>query len=76
MGNDLQHVGRNLKRISEYKLNEKYVEQNVKQQAGFLGELIDEARKNKKFIRAGKSERVRNSIINRKWCAHKRSDEH
>lgn len=60
-GSNLNHEGRSLKNIKEYKINENYVTQNIKQQAGFDAELIDEARRNKNNIRTGKKERVRTS---------------
>lgn len=60
-GNDLGHQGRNLKDISGYKVNEAYKQQNIKQQAGFSGELIKEARDNKNAILQGKTERTRTS---------------
>lgn len=58
-GTDLGHSGRNLKQISKYKLNPEYKEQNIQQQAGFSGELIKEARDNKKAILSGKTTRTR-----------------
>lgn len=60
-GVDLVHKGRSLKDIKKYRINEKYNIQNIKQQAGFDAELIDETRRNKANIRSGKSERVRTS---------------
>lgn len=41
---------RSLKKISEGKLNPNYVEQNIKQQAGFSAEVASVARKNSKAI--------------------------
>lgn len=49
-GNDIGHKGRNLKDISEYKLNDKYKENNLKQQSGFSGELLKEANDNREAI--------------------------
>lgn len=59
VGNDLNHKGRNLKVIKSYKINPKYSKINIKQQAGFSAELLQEARMNKKYILSGKSERMR-----------------
>lgn len=58
-GNEIIHKGRNLKKISNYKINLDYEEINLKQQAGFSAELIEEARKNKEAILTGKATRVR-----------------
>lgn len=58
-GRDLNHQGRSLKEISEYKVNPKYKNQNLHQQAGFDAELLDEARKNKNAILEGKKTRTR-----------------
>lgn len=60
-GNDLGHKGRSLLGISEYKLNSDSQERirNIKQQAGFSAELIEEARENKRKILVGSSNRVR-----------------
>lgn len=58
-GNEISHYGRNLKQISEYKINPEYCDQNVKQQAGFSAELVNEARKNKKLINAQSEIRIR-----------------
>ncbi len=60
-GVDLEHKGRNFKDIKNYKINQKYIEQNIKQQAGFDAELIDEARRNKLNIQLDNSQRVRTS---------------
>lgn len=60
-GRDLNHKGRSLKGISKYKLSTEYKEQNIKQQAGFSGELLQEARNNKKAILAGDTTRTRTS---------------
>lgn len=58
-GDEIAHHGRNLKDISNYKVNPKYSETNLKQQAGFSAELVEEARKNKEAILAGDKTRVR-----------------
>ena len=58
-GNDLNHQGRSLKEISEYKLNRQYKQQNIKQQSGFSAELLDEARKNKQRIIDNGQTRIR-----------------
>lgn len=58
-GMDLGHKGRSLQKISEYKLNERMREQNIKQQAGFSAELVEEARKNQRNILEGNKVRLR-----------------
>ncbi len=58
-GNDIGHQGRNLKDISNYKVNPKYADANIKQQAGFSGELVKEARDNQEAILKGDSTRTR-----------------
>ncbi|MGL4866247.1 MAG: hypothetical protein ACRC4T_24410, partial [Cetobacterium sp.] len=58
-GNDLNHLGRSLKRINKYKINEDYRETNIKQQAGFSAELIKEARDNKENIINGEAVRTK-----------------
>ncbi|MGL5098496.1 MAG: hypothetical protein ACRC6B_00400, partial [Fusobacteriaceae bacterium] len=58
-GNDIGHKGRTLKDISEYKLNDQYKDTNLKQQSGFSGELIKEARDNKEAILNGDKSRTR-----------------
>ena len=60
-GKDVGHQGRNLKEISNYKINEQYAETNYKQQAGFSGELIKEARDNRRAILEGDKSRTRTS---------------
>ena len=52
-GNDLNHQGRSLEKINQYKLNEKYKQQNIKQQAGFDAELLEEANRNHDAILKG-----------------------
>lgn len=58
-GSDLNHQGRNLKDISNYKVNPDYEAQNIKQQSGFSAELIKEARDNKEAIISGDTTRTR-----------------
>lgn len=58
-GNDIGHLGRSLKNINEYKISEEYRKINIKQQAGFSGELIKEARDNKQNILNGKTFRTK-----------------
>ena len=58
-GNEIAHQGRNLKDISNYKLNPKFKDINIKQQSGFSAELIEEARINKESILSGETTRVR-----------------
>lgn len=58
-GNDIGHKGRNLEDISKYKLNDQYKDNNLKQQSGFSGELIKEARDNKEAILDGDKSRTR-----------------
>ena len=60
-GNDIGHKGRSLTGISQYKLNPdpQLRSKNVKQQAGFSAELVEEARKNREYILEGKRDRVR-----------------
>lgn len=58
-GNELIHKGRNLKKISKYKVNPKYTKQNIKSQAGFSAELLEEANQNKQAILRGDSVRRR-----------------
>lgn len=48
---------RSLKKVSEGKLNPDYVEQNLKQQAGFSAEISSVARKNSKAIIDGETKR-------------------
>lgn len=50
LGNDLGHKGRSLKEISQYKINEKYKEQNIKQQSGFSAEILEESKHNQEEI--------------------------
>lgn len=57
-GNELAYKGRNLKNISEYKVNPEYESQNIKQQSGFSAELIKEARDNKEAIKSGNPNRT------------------
>lgn len=61
LGNDLNYKGRSLKQIKNYKSNPNNSNISDKQQAGFAGELIKEARDNKKAIRSGDSTRTRNT---------------
>ena len=49
-GNELPHKGRSLKRISEYKVNRDYAEQNMKQQSGFTAELLEESNRNREAL--------------------------
>lgn len=49
---------RSLKSISKYNTNENYVENNIKQQAGFSGELKEQARQNAENIIKGKTSRT------------------
>lgn len=58
-GNEIIFKGRSLKKISEYKINPEYRQQNINQQAGFSAELIKEARDNKKAILSGSNTRTR-----------------
>ncbi len=58
-GIDLGHQGRSLKQISEYKVNEDYKNQNIKQQSGFSAELVQEARENSEAIRNKSTNRTR-----------------
>lgn len=58
-GDEIVHKGRNLKDISNYKVNPKYEEINLKQQSGFSAELIEESRSNKEAILSGKETRIR-----------------
>jgi|GEM_PF-1969693 len=60
-GNDLHHVGRNLRDISKYKTGKipSQIDKILKSQAGFSGELIKEARDNKAAILSGQSTRTR-----------------
>ena len=60
-GKVLYHKGKSLKEISKFKLSTEYREQNIKQQSGFSGELIKEARDNKKAILSGDGTRTRTS---------------
>lgn len=57
-GKEEAYKGRNLKDISDYKINPDYEAQNIKQQSGFSAELIKEARDNKKAIISGDSTRT------------------
>ncbi|MEG2847771.1 MAG: hypothetical protein RR904_03230 [Bacilli bacterium] len=59
LGNDIGHHGRSLEKIGNYKINQKYREINIKQQAGFSAELIKEARDNKNNIINGETSRTR-----------------
>ncbi len=58
-GNDIGHQGRNLKDISNYKVNDNHADANIKQQAGFSGELVKEARDNQEAILKGDTTRTR-----------------
>lgn len=58
-GDEIIHKGRNLKDISNYKVNKEYESQNIKQQSGFSAELIEEARQNKEAILSESKVRTR-----------------
>lgn len=58
-GVDLGHKGRNLRDISNSKVNPEFKDNNIKQQAGFSAELLTEAEANKKNILEGNTNRVR-----------------
>ena len=58
-GNELLHKGRSLEKISQYKVNPDYAQQNLKQQSGFSAELLEEANRNKEAILSGDSLRRR-----------------
>ena len=58
-GNELLHKGRSLKQISQYKVNPDYAEQNLKAQAGFSAELLEEANQNREAILRGDPARRR-----------------
>lgn len=58
LGNLREYHGRSLKEISEYKVNAKYRDQNLKQQAGFCAEEIQVARKNQQNILNGDKTRT------------------
>ena len=49
-GQEIEHKGRSLKKISQYKTNKDFEYSNKKQQAGFSAELVKEARDNKQAI--------------------------
>lgn len=59
LGNDIGHRGRSLEEISNYKINDKYRETNIKQQSGFSAELIKESRDNSEAIKNGNKIRTR-----------------
>lgn len=59
LGNEIAHHGRGLKQISEYEIDSKNSYGSYKQQAGFSGELIKEARDNKESILKGEESRTR-----------------
>lgn len=59
VGRELGHAGRSLSGISEYRLNPQMYEQNIKQQAGFSAELVEEARENRRNILEENKNRVR-----------------
>lgn len=59
VGNEISHLGRSLKKISNYKVHPDYEEINLKQQSGFSAELIEEARTNKAYIISGENIRLR-----------------
>lgn len=77
-GNPEIFKGRNLKDISNYKLNPEYIDQNIKQQSGFSAELIKESRDNKNAILAGDKTRTRTTdglgSINNPQYDHMRVD--
>lgn len=58
-GSELSFKGRNLEKISKYKINPDFEKNNIKQQSGFSAELIKEARDNKKAIISGDGNRIR-----------------
>lgn len=58
-GEDLNHQGRSLKDIANYKVNKDYESQNIKQQSGFSAELVKEARDNKEAIKNRDPKRTR-----------------
>lgn len=58
-GNEIPHHGRNLKDISNYKVNPDYKDTNIKQQSGFVAELLEESRQNKEAIANGDTTRTR-----------------
>lgn len=58
-GNELLHKGRSLEQISNYKVNPDYVDINIKQQAGFSAELLEESNRNHDAILRGSNIRRR-----------------
>ena len=58
-GNEILHKGRSLEQISKYKVNPEYAQQNMKQQAGFAAELLEESNRNRDAILSGDSNRCR-----------------
>lgn len=58
-GKEIVHKGRSLKEINNYKVNPEYAKQNIKQQAGFSAELLEESNKNKEAILDGSKIRRR-----------------
>lgn len=59
LGNKLMHKGRSLAKISSYKINPDYVDINIKQQAGFSAELLEESTRNHDAILRGSNIRRR-----------------
>lgn len=58
-GTELLHKGRSLEQISNYKINPDYKKQNIKQQAGFAAELLEESNRNRDAILSGSPVRKR-----------------
>ncbi len=58
LGNKLEYKGRCFRKIALSKVNSKYEYSNLKQQAGFVAELIKESRDNKEAIISGSTERT------------------
>ncbi|MGL5384000.1 MAG: hypothetical protein ACRDD4_00460 [Culicoidibacterales bacterium] len=73
-GNEIKHLGRNLKKISQYKLNSKNPTVSIKQQAGFSAELAKEAQDNQLNILNNSKVRVRTTdgigMINHQQADH------
>ncbi len=79
-GNKEAFYGRNLKKISSYKVDTNNPEASYKQQAGFSAELVKEARNNKEAILNGSKNRTRTTDglgdTNNTQYDHKIVDEH
>lgn len=58
-GNEIMIKKRSLEKISNYKINPDHADKNLKQQAGFAAEQVEEARRNKEAIRSGDKKRAR-----------------